>query len=131
MRVAIDFRSTFQILVFEIGEVVMSLGQYFDIILKRLSLSRGEKGDRTDSIRSKRGKVIEEKAESKKSQAEVRLKDANSSANSEKNFELSEVGSKSVRTEGSNKEALRNFQNVIDLLQLSEEQAQQLGLSRY
>ena len=35
-----------------------------------------------------------------------------------------------MRKEGSNKnEALRNFQNVVDLLQLSEEQAEQLGLS--
>ena len=50
----------------EIGEVVMSLGQYFDIIVKRLSLSRGGKCDRTDSIRNKGGKIIEEKAESKK-----------------------------------------------------------------
>ena len=44
-------------------------------------------------------------------------------------FEPSEVGSKLVRTGCSNQAAtVWNFQNVIDLLQLKEEQAEQLDL---
>ena len=35
----------------EIGEVIMSLGQYFEIIEVRFNLSRGENCDRNDSIR--------------------------------------------------------------------------------
>ena len=48
----------------ENGEEVMSLGQYFDVIEKRLTLSRGENSVYTDSIRSRGRKVMEEKAKS-------------------------------------------------------------------
>ena len=40
------------------------------------------------------------------------------------------MGSELVRTRcSSHDEARRNFQNVIDLLQLTEEQAEQIGLN--
>ena len=71
---------------------------------------------------------MEEKAESENGQAEGWIKHF-LSENSEEDFELSEVGSELERTGCSNQEeAMRNFQNVVDLLQLSEEQAVQLGL---
>ena len=50
--------------------------------------------------------------------------------NSEEGYEFSETGSELVRTRCSNQdEAMRNLQNLIDLQQLSEEQAEQLCLS--
>ena len=111
------------------GEVVMSLGQYLDIIEVRLSLSRGENCDHTDCVRSRKASVIEEKVESENGQAGGRM-NASLSENSEEHFELCEVGSELVRTGCSNQDkAMRNFQNVVDLLQLSGEQAEQLGLS--
>ena len=48
----------------ETGEVVISLGQYFDIIEERLSLSREENCDRTHSSRSRGRNVTEVKLES-------------------------------------------------------------------
>ena len=115
----------------ETGEVVMSLGQYFDIIEERLSISREENCDCTDSIRSRRGVVSEEKAESEKSQAEGRIK-YSLNENSDGISELSEVGLDLVATGCSSQvEAMRKFQNVVDLLQLSEEQAEQLSLSMF
>ena len=70
-----------------------------------------------------------EKSESENGQAEGRIKDS-LSKNSQENFEFNEVGSELVRTRFRNQdEAMANFENVIDLLQLSEEQAEQLGLS--
>ena len=113
----------------ETGEMVMSLGQYFDIIEERLSISREENCDCTDSSRSRGGVVSEEKAESEKSQAKGRIKDS-LSGYSKENSELSEVGSELKKTGcSSQNEAMRKFQKLIDLLQLTEEQAEQLGLS--
>ena len=63
--------------------------------------------------------------ESENGRAQGRIKDS-LSENSEENFELSEQGLDLVSSQD---EALRNFQNVIELLQLDEEQAKQLGLS--
>ena len=114
----------------ETGEVVMSLGQYFDIIEERLSISREKNCVCTDSSRSRGGVVSEEKAKSENGQAKGRIKDSLSGCSKEK-FELSEVGSELKKTGcNSQDEAMReNLENVIDLLQLSEEQAEQLGLS--
>ena len=108
----------------ETGEVVMSLEQYFDIIDERLSLIKGKNCDHTDSSRSRGKNVREEKAESENGQAEGRIK-VSFSDTSEEDSELSEVGSDLVGTECSSQdEARRKFQNVVDLLQLSEEQAE-------
>ena len=113
----------------ETGEVVMSLEQYFDIIAERLSLIKGKNCDHTDSSRSRGRNVTEEEAESEKTQAEGRIK-YSLNKNSDENSELSEVGSELKKTGcNSQDEAMRKFQNAIDLLQLSEEQAEQLGLS--
>ena len=113
----------------ETGEVVMSLEQYFDIIGERLSISREENCDCTDSSRSRGGVVTEEKAKSENGQAKGRIKDSLSGYSKEK-FELSENGSELKKTGCSSQdEAMRKFRNVIDLLPLSEEQAEQLGLS--
>ena len=113
----------------ETGEVVMSLEQYFDIIEERLSISREENCDHTDNSRSRGRNVTEEGAECEKSQAEGWIK-RSLNENSDENSELSEVGSDFVGAECSSQdEAMRKFQNVVDLLQLSEEQAEQLGLS--
>ena len=113
----------------ETGEVVMSLEQYFDIIDERLSLIKGKNCDHTDNSRSRGRNVTEEGAESEKSQAEGWIK-RSLNENSDENSELSEVGSELKKTGcKSQDEAMRKFQNVIDLLQLSEEQAEQLGRS--
>ena len=113
----------------ETGEVVMSLEQYFDIIDERLSLIKGKNCDHTDSSRNRGRNVTEEEAESEKSQAEGRIK-YSLNENSDESSELREVGSDLVGTGcKSQDEAMRKFQNVVDLLQLSEEQAEQLGLS--
>ena len=97
----------------------MSLRQYFDIIEKRLFLSREENCYREDSSRSRGRCVMEEKLKTGNDQAKGRMKDF-LSENSEENLELSEV-----RTGCSNQdEARRNFQNVVDLLQLCEEQVE-------
>ena len=113
----------------ENGEVVMSLEQYFDIIDERLSLIKGKNCDHTDSSRSRGRNITEEEAESEKSQAEGRIK-YSLNENSDGISELSEVGLDLVATGCSSQdEAMRKFQNVVDLLQLSEEQAEQLGLS--
>ena len=114
----------------ETGEVLMSLEQYFDIIDERLSLIKGKNCDHTDISRSSGRSVTEEKAESGNGQAKGRIKDSLSET-SEEDSELSEVGSDLVGAGcNSQDEAMReNLQNVIDLLQLSEEQAEQLGLS--
>ena len=107
----------------------MSLGQYFDIIDEKLSLSRVDNCYRTDSIRSRGRNIIEKKAESKNGQAGGRIKSA-LSGNSEENFEPIGVGSELMKTVCSNQdEAMRNLQNVINLLQLSAEQSERLGLS--
>ena len=74
----------------ETGEVVMSLGQYFDIIEERLSISREENCDHTDNSRSRGRNVTEEKAESENGQAKGRIKDSLSET-SEEDSELSEV----------------------------------------
>ena len=116
----------------ETGEVVMSLGQYFDIIEKRLSTSREENcyGTNSSNIRGRIVMVVmEEKLESENDRLKCRIKDS-LNENSEENFELSEVGPDLVGTRCNNQdEAARNFQNVVDLLQLDEEQAERLGLS--
>ena len=113
----------------ETSEVVMSLEQYFDVIDGRLSLIKGKNCDHTDSSRSRGRNVTKEEAESEKSQAEGRIK-YSLNENSDENSELSEVASDLVGTECSSQdETMRKFQNVVDLFQLSEEQAEQLGLS--
>ena len=113
----------------ETGEVVMSLGQYFDIIEERLSISKEHNCNRTHSSRSRGRKVTEEEAESEKSQAEGRIK-YSLNENSDENSELNGVCSDLVGTGCSSQDgAMRKFQKVMDLLQLSEEQAEQLGLS--
>ena len=115
----------------ETGEVVMSLEQYFDIIDERLSLIKGKNCDHTDSSRSRGRNITEEEAESEKSQAEGRIK-YSLNENSDGISELSEVGLDLVATGCSSQdEAMRKFQNVVDLLQLSEEQAEQLSLSMF
>ena len=118
----------FRFWISETGKVVMYLGQYFDIIGERLSISWQENCDRMDSIRCRGRSVIEEKAESENGRAEGRIKDS-LSENSELS-ELSEVDSELVRTGCSNQdEAMKNFQDVIDLLKVSEAQVEQFGLS--
>ena len=68
------------------------------------------------------------KLESEKGPAKGRIKEF-LGENSDDDFERSEVGSELVGTGCSNQnEALRNFQNVVDLLQMSKEQAEQLSL---
>ena len=107
----------------------MSLGQYFDIIGKKLSKSTEKNCDCSQSIRSWGRNVIGEKEVSENCQAEGRIK-YSYSENSKDYFELSETSSELVKTGFSNlDEAMRNFQSVIDLLQLSREQAEQLYLS--
>ena len=113
----------------ETGEVLISLGQYVDIMEKRLPKSREQDCDRTDSIRGRGGDLIEEKLENENGFAEGRIRDS-LSENSEENFELFEGDSELVITVCRRQdEAMKNFQNVIDMLHLSEEQAEQLGLS--
>ena len=112
----------------ETGEVVMSLEQQFHIIEKRLSIGREENCNRRNSSRSRGRSVMEGKLESEKGQAEGGIKDS-LSENSEEDFKLSEVGLELVRKRCSKQDkAKRNFQNVVDLLQLSEEQAEHLSL---
>ena len=73
--------------------------------------------------------VTEVKLESEKGPAKGRIKDF-LGENSDEDFERSEVGSELVGTGCSSQdEAMRKFQNVVDLLQLSKEQAEQLSLS--
>ena len=67
---ASGFGFAFQILVVGNCRSGKSLGQYFDIIEKRLSLVREENFDRTDSIRSRGRNVMEEKSKSENGQAE-------------------------------------------------------------
>ena len=113
----------------ETGELVMSLEQYFDIIDERLSLIKGKNCDHMDSNRSRGRNLTEEEAESEKKQAEGRIK-YSLNENSDENPELCEVGSDLVGTGCSSQdEAMRKFQNVVDLLQLNEERAEQLDLS--
>ena len=72
---------------------------------------------------------MEQKVKSENGRTEGRIKDF-ISENSEENFELSEVGSELVRTGCSNQEeAMRNFQKVVEMLQLSGEPAEHLRLS--
>ena len=59
----------------ETGEVVMLLGQYFDIIEKRLSLVWEENCDCTESIKSRGRSVTEEKMERENGRLEVKIKD--------------------------------------------------------
>ena len=93
------------------------------------SIIKGKNCDHTDSSRSRRRNETEEKVESENGQAEGRIKDSLSET-SDENSELSEVGSDLVGAGcKSQDEAKRKFQNVVDLLQLSEEQAEQLDLS--
>ena len=54
----------------ESGEVVLLLGQHFDVIKKRISQSGEDKCGRTDSIRSRGRSVLEDKAESENGKAE-------------------------------------------------------------
>ena len=113
----------------ETGEVLMSSEQNFDIIEERLSFGRIQNCDRTDSNRCWGRSVIEERAKSENGQTGGRMKDS-LSEDSEENFEFSGVGSEIVRTKYSNQdETMRSFQNVLYLLNLSEQQAEQLGLS--
>ena len=119
---------TFRFWLSETGKMVTSLGQLFDTIEKNFSLSKEEKCERTDRSRRRGGSVIEEKVESENVPAEGRIKDF-LSQNLERNFKLSDIGSHLVRKGRSNQdEAMRNFQNAIDLLHLDEEQVEQLGL---
>ena len=113
----------------ETGEVLMSLEQNFDIIEERLSFGRIQNCDRTDSNRCWGRSVNEERAESENGQTGGRMKDS-LSENSEENFEFSGVGSELLRTKyGNQDETMRSLQNVPDLLNLSEQQAEQFSLS--
>ena len=108
----------------ETGEVVIPLEQYFHIIEKRLSIGREENRNRKDSSRSRGRSIMEGKLKSEKGQAEGRMKDS-LSENSVEILELNEVGTGCSNQD----EVMKNFQKVVDLLQLSEEHAEQLGLS--
>ena len=67
--------------------------------------------------------------ESENCQTEGRIKDS-LRENSEENSESGEVGLELVGTGCINQnKATRNFQNVVDLLQLRKQQEEQLGLS--
>ena len=61
------------------------LGQYSDVIEKRISISREVNCDCTDNIRSRGRSVIEERAESENVKAKGRIKDF-VIENSEENF---------------------------------------------
>ena len=56
----------------ETGEVVMSLGQYFHIIEKNLSISREQNCDCRNSSRSKRKSAMKEKLESEHKESKHR-----------------------------------------------------------
>ena len=60
----------------ETGEVIMSLEKYLDIIEKRLTLSREENCNSTDSSRSRGRRVVEGKSKNEKCQAQGRIKDS-------------------------------------------------------